>query len=77
MRKISCVMVVLAMVSAVAGAGGPRRASSSRQTPGSTRQPSGYEQVETLRTPQNGDRDAARRHAEEVHAWLMAERVAV
>jgi hypothetical protein len=81
MRKISCVMLVSVMLCAVAGAGVPRRVSPVRQTPGeptgeSTGPSSEHDEVGTLRTPQNGDRNEARRRAEEVHAWLMAEQVA-
>jgi hypothetical protein len=77
MRKISWLVGVSVMVCAVAGGGELRRASPVRQVPG---QPpgdsSGHNQVGTLRTPQNQDPNEARRRAEEVHAWLMAEQVA-
>ena len=71
MKKISCVMVVSVMVCAMASAGVPRRASPNRMIPAP-----GHKQVGTLHTPQNADRDEARRHAEEVHAWLISEQVA-
>jgi hypothetical protein len=42
----------------------------------STGQSSEHDEVGTLRTPQNQDRNEARRRAEAVHAWLMEEQVA-
>ena len=77
MKKIAYGMLVSVMVCAMAGAQGMRRASPARQAPGQPpEQPPGHNQVGTLHTPQNADRDRARARAEQVHAWLMAEQVA-
>ena len=77
MKKISCVMLVSVMVCTMVGAQGLRRVSPTRQMPGQPPgQSSEHNEVGTLRTPQNQDPNEARRRAEEVHAWLMAEQVA-
>ena len=68
MRKISCVVVVSVLMCAVAGAGDLRRASPTRQVP---EHASGHQQLSALRTPQNSDREEARRRAEAVHACGM------
>jgi V8-like Glu-specific endopeptidase len=71
MRKISWLVVVSLMVCAVAAAQGVRRASSTRRLLAQ-----GHKQAMPLRARQEFDREEARRRAEEVHAWLMSERVA-